>query len=80
MSEFAKEMHFEEEPLGKKSVGGISLKKVLQSPANKAGSLKRKSFSKLIKRKTRFLSSNPNQLCDILNLLLQEKKVAIFLT
>ena len=47
--------------------------KLFKSPAIMAGSLTKISFSKPIEAKTRFLSSNPNELCDRLKLLLQEK-------
>ena len=43
-----------------------SLFSLLNSPATIAGSLKLKSFSK--ESKTRWFSSNPNELCDRLKL------------
>ena len=66
MFEFAKELYFYERALGDKRVRDESLIRLLQSPAIMGGSLK--------ESKTRFLSSNPNELCDRLKLLLQEKR------
>ena len=59
-------MYFDENALGDKISRGISPKRVLQSRAIMPWSLK--------ESKTKFLSSNPNELCDRLKLLLQEKQ------
>ena len=56
-------MHFDERNVGNKSVRYRKLKKLLNSPAIMASGVS----------KTIFLSSDPNELCDRLKLLLQEK-------
>ena len=76
--EFAREMFFDEEALGNKSTGDKTRNKLPKLPAIKTGSLKSKSISEAKTNKTRFSTSNPNELCDWLNLLLQEKQVGIF--
>ena len=63
MYDFAKEMHFDTKALGSKSTRDRTLIKLLKSPAIMASGV-----SKII-----FLSSDPNELCDRLKLLLQEK-------
>ena len=63
MYDFAKEMHFDERRVGNKSTGDRKLIKLLNSPAIMASGVS----------KTLFLSSDPNELCDRLKLLLQEK-------
>ena len=63
MYDFAKEMHFDERRVGNKSIRDKILKKLLNSPAIMACGVS----------KTIFLSSDPNELCDRLKLLLQEK-------
>ena len=64
MYDFAKEMHFDERRVGNKSTRDKTLIKLLKSPAIMASGISR----------TIFLSSNPNELCDRLKLLLQEKR------
>ena len=66
MYDFAKEMYFDDKTLGNKNGRDKSLIRLLKSPTIMAGSLK--------ESKLRFLSSNPNELCDRLRLLLQEKQ------
>ena len=66
MYELAKEMYFGEKSLGNRSTRDNSLIRLLQSPAIMAGSLK--------KSNTRWLSTDPNELCDKLKFLLQEKQ------
>ena len=63
MYDFAKEMHFDERRVGNKSTRDRKLIKLLNSPAIMASGVS----------KTLFLSSDPNELCDKLKLLLQEK-------
>ena len=63
MYDFAKEMNFDLKALGKKSTRDKTLIKLLKSPAILASGIS----------KTIFLSSDPNELCDRLNLLLQER-------
>ena len=62
---FAKEMYFDTKALGNKSTRDRSLIKLLKSPGL--------IVSASGVSKTLFLSSDPNELCDILKLLLQEK-------
>ena len=64
MYNFAKEMHFDERRVGNKSTRDRTLIKLLNSPAIMASGVS----------KTIFLSSDPNELCDRLKLLLQEKQ------
>ena len=64
MYDFAKEMHFDEKRQGRKSTRDKSLIKLLKLPAIMASGI-----SKLI-----FLSSDPDELCNRLKLLLQEKQ------
>ena len=66
MYDFAKEMHFDLKAPGKKSTRNITLIKILKSPGLMV------SASGVIK--TIFLSSNPDELFDILKLILQEKQ------
>ena len=61
--EFAKEMNFIIRQKGKKSDRDKSIVRLLRSPAVIASGVS----------KTIFLSSDPNEICDRLNLLLQEK-------
>ena len=63
MYDFAKEMHFDERRVGNKSTRDRTLIYLLNSPAIMASGVS----------KTIFLSSDPNELCDRLKLLLQEK-------
>ena len=64
MYDFAKEMHFDERRVGNKSTQDRTLINLLNSPAIMASGI----------TKTIFLSSDPNELCDRLKLLLQEKQ------
>ena len=63
MYDFAKEMHFDERRVGNKTTRDKTLIKLLNSHAIMASGVS----------KTIFLSSDPNELCDRLRLLLQEK-------
>ena len=63
MYDFAKEIHFDERRVGNKSTRDRKLIKLLNSPAIMASGVS----------KTLFLSSDPNELCDRLKLLIQEK-------
>ena len=63
MYDFAKEMHFDLKSVGNKSIRGGTLIKLLNSPANMASGVSN----------TIFFSSDPDELCDSLKLLLQEK-------
>ena len=65
MYEFAKEMNFDVRAQGIKSTRDRTLKNLLKSPGLMVSA---SSVSKTI-----FLSSDPNELCDRLKLLLQEK-------
>ena len=62
MYDFAKEMHFDVRAQGNKSTRDRKLIKLLESPPITASGIT-----------TIFLSENPNELCDRLKLLLQEK-------
>ena len=66
MYDFAKEMNFDLKAVGKKSTGDRTLIKLLESPGLVVSS---SGVSKTI-----FLSSDPDELCDRLKLLLQEKQ------
>ena len=66
MYDFAKEMHFDERRVGNKSTRDRTLIKLLNSPGLMVSA---SGVSKTI-----FLSSDPNELCDRLKLLLQEKQ------
>ena len=63
MYDFAKEMHFDLKAVGKKSTRDRTLIKLLKSPAIMSSGASN----------TIFLSSDPDELCDRLKLLLQEK-------
>ena len=63
MYDFAKEMHFGQNAVGNKSIRDRKLIKLLKSPAIMASGVS----------KTIFLSSDANELCDRLKLLLQAK-------
>ena len=63
MYDFAKEMHFDKNRVGNKSTRDRTLINLLNSPRIMASGVS----------KTIFLPSNPNELCDRLKLLLQEK-------
>ena len=63
MYDFAKEMHFDGRRVGNKSTRDKTLIKLLNSPTIKASGISN----------TIFLSSDPNELCDRLKLLLQQK-------
>ena len=65
MYDFAKEMHFDPKASGNKSIRDRKLIKLLNSPGLMVSA---SGISKTI-----FLSENPNELCDRLKLLLQEK-------
>ena len=65
MYDFAKEMHFDTKALGNKSTRDRTLIKLLRSPGLMVSA---SGVSKTI-----FLSSDPDELCDRLKLLLQEK-------
>ena len=64
MYDFAKEMNFDMKAQGNKSTRDRTLIKLLKSPAIIASGVS----------KTIFLSSNPDELCNRLKLLLQEKQ------
>ena len=66
MYDFAKEMNFDMRALGNKSTRDRTLIKLLKSPGLMVSA---SGVSKTI-----FLSSDPNELCDRLKLLLQEKQ------
>ena len=66
MYDFAKEMHFDSKASGNKSTRDRKLIKLLNSPGLMVSA---SGVSKTI-----FLSSDPNELCDRLKLLLQEKQ------
>ena len=66
MYDFLKEMNFDVKRLGKKSTRDSALIKLLKSPSLMISA---SSFSN-----TMFLPSNLDELCDRLNLLLQEKQ------
>ena len=66
MFDFAKEMYFDERFQGEKSASVKSLLRLLKSTAIMEGSLKASN--------TRWLSSDPNELCDRFNLILLEKQ------
>ena len=66
MYDFAKEMHFDPKASGNKSTRDRKLIKLLNSPGLMVSA---SGISKTI-----FLSSDPNELCDRLKLLLQEKQ------
>ena len=61
--EFAEEMKFDIEKTGRKSPKDSSTVELLKSPAIMASG-----------NSTKFLSSDPNELCDRIKLLLQEKR------
>ena len=65
MYDFAKEMHFDQNAVANKSIRDRKLIKLLKSPGLMVSA---SGVSKTI-----FLSSDPNELCDRLKLLLQEK-------
>ena len=60
---FAKEMNYDTKSTGRPSIRHSSIIKILESPAIMASGISR----------TKFLSSDPNELCDMLKVLLQEK-------
>ena len=62
--EFAKEMNYDTKNTGPPSIKNSSIIKILESPAIMASGIS----------KTIILSSDPNELCDRLKLLLQEKQ------
>ena len=66
MNDFAKEMKFDLKATGNKSIRDRKLIKLLNSPGLMVSA---SGISKTI-----FLLSDPNELCDRLKLLLQEKK------
>ena len=61
--EFATEMNYDTKSTGRPSIRHSSITKILESPAGLAS-----GFSKTV-----ILSSDPNELCDRLKLLLQQK-------
>ena len=81
MYDFAKEMYFDQEAPGKKSLRVRSLITILKSlgVVVSASSVSRSHNNKILS-KTRFLSSDPNELCDRIKLLLQEKQTGKNLT
>ena len=64
MYDFAKEMHFDERRVGNKPTRDKTLTKLPKSPAIMASGVP----------KTKFLSTDLNELCDRLKLLIQEKQ------
>ena len=62
--EFAKEMNYDAKSTGRPSIRHTSIIKILESPAIMASGIS----------KTIFLSSDPDELCERLKLLLQEKR------
>ena len=66
MYDFAKEMHFDPKASGNKTIRDRKLIKLLNSPGLMVSA---SGVSKTI-----FLSSDPNELCDRLKLVLQEKQ------
>ena len=62
--DFGKQMHFDEKALGKKILGDGSFKKLLKSTDIMASRIS-----------TIYSPSNPNELCDKLKVLLQEKRI-----
>ena len=71
MYDFAKEMHFDMKAAGKKPTRDKTLIKLLKSPGLMVSA---SGVSKTI-----FLSSDPDELCEILKLLLQENMLEIIL-
>ena len=69
--DFLDEKRFDVEHTGNKSTRDKNLIKLINSPAIRAGSLKE---SKPKGCSTKFLSSNPNELCDRMKLILQENQ------
>ena len=63
MNDFAKEMHFDLKAVGKKSTRDKTLIKLLESPAISASGVS----------KTIYLPSDPDEICNRLKLLLQER-------
>ena len=61
--EFAKEMNYDTKSIGRPSTRHTSIINILEPPANMAAGIS----------KTIILSSDPNELCDRLKLILQEK-------
>ena len=75
MYDFAKEMYFDERAPGNKSTRDRSLIRLLKSPGIiVSGSGVPSSHKKNLSEKQDFLSSNPNELCDRVKFLLQEKQ------
>ena len=72
MYDFAKKMNFDLNAQGNKSTRDTTLIKMLKSPGLIVSA---SGVSKTI-----FSSPDPNELCNRLTLLLQEKKLVIFLT
>ena len=72
MYDFAKEMNFDLKAVGKKSSRDRTLIKFLNSPGL--------MVSASAVSKTIILSSDPNELCDRLKLLLQKNKLETILT
>ena len=66
MIEFAKQIYFDGKALGINSPGDKSPTRLLKSPAVKAPAIS-----------TMFLPENPNELCDRLKLLLQDKQAGV---
>ena len=64
MYDFAKEMHFDQKAIGKKSTRDRTLIYLLKSPAIMASGI----------TKTIFLSSDPDELCYRIKLLLQQSQ------
>ena len=81
MFQIAKEMNFDENAIGMKSNKHQSLIRLLESPAIMAGCLKERCISKPKvqnpkESKRRWFSSDPDELCDRLKLVLREKQAA----
>ena len=77
MTKFAKEMCFEKKASSRKSPKDQSLVRLLKSQAFVASGIMLAKLSVHVlygDTKTRFLSSDPNELCDRIKLSTQEKK------
>ena len=77
--EFGKQMKFNIQQKERNNLRDESVIRLLKAPAVMGGSLKKKSSAKpktqnLRESKTILISSNANELCDRLKLLLQEKQ------
>ena len=78
--DFAKEMFFDDKALDEKSTRVISLLRLRKSPSiTVSASGVSKSHKNKFFSKTRFLSSDPNEFCDRLKVLQQEKQAGKYL-